>query len=426
MLQVNTNFDGLTRWSFVGLAFSLIVSISRVSLGTPSALFSLGAESQALGKTGVAGVEDHGAVVLNPAALAASPERALWLGYGAARFAPELSGYSGDVPAQPAYASVALGLRMPIVPSWVPPGLTLGMALTSPRDVIVRADLPLPETPQFPLLSSQAQALDLGLALGARLSSAWFVGLGLRALAGLEGEVEVASESTAGGVEDELALGLAPVVGVLFRPSGGDSLGLVFRGALSAPFEVELRDQGLPGIRLPPLQIDGMAHYDPAELGLEWARGFGSTRMALGASYKLWSAFDGWLGRTVDCPEPGCAALPKEEVELADTLSPRLGVSHVLALSSVDLTLRAGYAFEPTPLPEQVGAANRWDNARSIVTLGWKVEFEAPLALAFVYQAHWLHERRHQKRDGAAAQENADVRVSGNVQFVGLDLELRY
>jgi long-subunit fatty acid transport protein len=320
-----------------------------------------------------------------------------------------------------------LGLRLPIVPSWVPPGLTLGLALTSPRDVIVRAELPLPETPQFPLLSSRAQALDLGLALGARFTQSWFVGIGLRGLAGLSGDVEVATEDDAGGVEDELTLDLAPVLGVIFRPSSRDSFGVVYRGALAAPFEVELRDEGLPGITLPPLQIDGTAHYDPAELGVEWAHGFGATRAALGLVYQRWSAFEGWLGRTVDCPdsEPDCGALPKEVVALSNIISPRFGVSHLLDWGSVELTLRAGYAYEASPLPEQIGSANRWDNARSVITAGWSVELDA-VALGLAYQLHVLHERNHRKRDSTADPALADVSVSGNVQFVGLNLELRY
>jgi long-chain fatty acid transport protein len=279
------------------------------------------------------------------------------------------------------------------------------------------------------LLSARAHALDLGLSLGARLSAAWFVGLGLRGLSGLEGNVRVANQNQPGGVEVDLSLNLAPVAGVLFRPTSRDSFGLAFRGALSAPFEVEVADQGLPGIALPPLHIDGIAHYDPAEFAAEWAHGFGSTRAALGVTYQRWSAFSGWLGRTVSCPpeQPECAALGKEEVELSDTLSPRLGISHVLDLGSADLTLRAGYAFEASPLPEQTGSANRWDNARSIVTLGWGVSLlDVPLGLNLVYQAHLLHERTHEKSDPTSEPSVSEVSVSGHVQFLAVNLEIRY
>jgi long-chain fatty acid transport protein len=411
------------------IALGVLLLLARPALGTPSALFSLGPESQALGKTGVAGVGDFGATLLNPAALAVGPERALWLGYGAARFAPKLEGFAGPTPSEPSFESGVLGLKFPIAPRWVPPGLTLVLVLTSPRDVIVRAKLPLPETPQFPLLSARAHALDLGLSLGARLSRHFYAGIGLRGLAGLEGEVLVAAEGERGGVEDELSLNLAPVAGILFAPNPNDALGLVYRGALSAPFEVELNDQGLVGITLPPLHLDGLAHYDHAEIGVEWAHAFGATRVALGVVFERWSAFEGWLGRTVSCPpeQPECAALPKEQVELEDTLSPRLGASHRVELGPADITLRAGYAFEPSPLPEQTGAANRWDNARSLFTIGYGVSLpDTPLGFGAVYQLHWLHRRSHEKTEPISDPVFSRVTVAGTVQYVGLTTELRY
>ncbi len=413
----------------ITLAFGVLLLLTQKALATPSALFSLGTESQALGKTGVAGVSDYGAIVLNPAALAVTPERSLWLGYAAARFAPEVRGYAGRSPAQPSFAAGVFALRLPITPNLVPPGLTLGFSLTSPRDVIVRADLPLPETPQFPLLSTRAQALDLALSLGASVSERLYVGLGLRGLAGLTGDVEVASESSPGGVNDELGLRLAPVVGVLLRIRPGDDVGIVYRAALEAPFEVELRDPGLTGLTLPPLHLDGIAHYDPAEIGMEWAHELGPVRLALGVDLQRWSAFDGWLGQTVQCPPDAasCAALPKEEVELTDTVGPRLGVSYPWSLPGVELALRAGYAYEPSPLPEQVGTANRWDNARSVFTLGYGVHLlNAPLGFALAYQAHLLHERRHSKRHPEDSPELADVRVSGMAHFFGISSELVY
>jgi long-chain fatty acid transport protein len=413
----------------VTFALGVLLLLTRQALATPSALFSLGTESQALGKTGVAGVSDYGAIVLNPATLALTPERTLWVGYAAARFTPKVDGYSGPRPAQPSFAAGVFALRLPITPNLVPPGLTLGFSLTSPRDVIVRAELPLPETPQFPLLSTRAQALDLALSLGARVSERLYLGLGLRGLAGLEGDVEVASDSSPGGVNDELGLRLAPMVGVLLQLRPGDSVGIVYRAALEAPFEVELRDPGLQGLTLPPLHLDGIAHYDPAEVAVEWAHELGSARVALGVDFQRWSAFGGWLGQTVKCPPDAesCAALPKEEVELRDTVSPRLGASYPLLLPGVELIFRAGYALEPTPLPTQTERANRWDNTRSVVTLGYGVRLlNAPLGFALAYQAHVLHERRHGKRHPEDAPELASVTVSGTAHFFGISSELEY
>src|SRR5438874_1113960 len=89
--------------------------------------------------------------------------------------------------------------------------LTLALGLAA-----ARADLPLGEVPQFPLLQSRQRAVDFDLALGVRPFHFLALGLGVRALSTLSGtaQVERGKRTTTTHVSDALSPALAPVVGV--------------------------------------------------------------------------------------------------------------------------------------------------------------------------------------------------------------------
>jgi hypothetical protein len=180
---------------------------------TPSHLFSTGAESQALGKTGVAGASDFGAVILNLAALAGRDQRRLWLGYGAALFRPVVEG--APAPATPAYGGALQALELPLGRGDVPLAPTLGLVVVSPGESLLFAHL---------WLSDHAQAIDAALSVGLELGRGWQLGAGMRALAGLAGDVDVTSVDDAPitTVDDRLALSVAPIVGARYV-SGPDT-----------------------------------------------------------------------------------------------------------------------------------------------------------------------------------------------------------
>ncbi len=183
------------------------------------------------------------------------------------------------------------------------------------------AELPPADEPQFPLLLERSRALDFALGLGFRFRELG-VGVGLRALAGLDGRARVTDEAgrARAEVSDTLDPVAAPVVGAFFEVSPVDRLALVGRAALSAEFDVALDVAAFGTVTLPELAIGGVAHYDPAELHAEWRHAFGlrgTTRVALGLTYRRWSAFPGWLSQTVVCDTPSCSSLPKERVSLS-------------------------------------------------------------------------------------------------------------
>src|SRR6185295_19938119 len=92
--------------------------------------------------------------------------------------------------------------------------------------------------------------------------------------------------------------------------AGPYRIGLTYRGELAGPFDVVIEVRDLGSIVVPPLHISGIAQYDPHQLELEVSRSLGPFRVALGATWRHWSAYPGAVEQTVRCPDP----VPGEEI----------------------------------------------------------------------------------------------------------------
>ncbi len=404
-------------------AWLMVFGAASPALGTPTALFGPGPRSQGLAASGAAqelGVESSS---VNPAFLGG--ERPLVLaGFRAARF--DIEGVDG---ASDGASDALFGFTAPLPINSENWALTLGVIAGAPRDIIVRADLPFAEEQQFPLLTGRAHAIDFSAGAGLRFR-ALRLGLGLRALAGLDGRAEVESDAsgTRTHVRTTLEPALAPVLGLGYALGDDDSVGLVARAPLEARFDVTVRVGAVGSLTLPDLHVAGTAHYDPAELHAEWRHEFGPTALGLGLSYRRWSALESFVGPTVECPEgAACAALPEERVVLSDTLVPRIALERQLSLGAVTAELRAGYFYEASPLPEQRGTANRYDNARHALTLGYGAVFgDGAARLDLSYQHHFLVERTHEKSSDVPSDNPGfpSATVGGSLDVVALALEV--
>jgi long-subunit fatty acid transport protein len=83
-----------------------------------------------------------------------------------------------------------------------------------------------------------------------------------------------------------------------------------------------------------------------------------------------------------------------------DTLCGRLGVEYRRPTGRTDWALRAGYAYLPSPVPEQVGLTSFADNDRHTLALGagatlidWRPLLTRPIELALAFQWHHLVRR---------------------------------
>jgi long-subunit fatty acid transport protein len=396
---------------------------------TPAEMFGPGPASVALAGSGTSFELGPETTLTNPALLSTVARKQVVLGFRDTRFELELE-LEADGATHPFPADLATGLFAGVVSPLELPFFRAGLGLfaQAPPGYLVRAARPLPEQAQFPLIVARTEALDLGVALGFGRGPVSFGG-GVRLLAALSGDVGVAAGDAAApaGVANELWPAWAFELGLGLDLGDHGALGLAFRSPLRADFDVSVRPTDLGGISLPPLNVEGIAHYEPLRLDLEASRAFGAVRLVLGMRYERWSDFPGWLAPTVECPSdfPDCGAPEPVAPGYSDAFVPRVAATYAFRAEPVELELRGGYTFVPTPVPEQTGSQNVFDNARHGIAAGFSTKLPAaliPLHLDLAFRLDLLAPRTHQK----AAQAAASVTTRGSVQTflcgAGVDL----
>jgi long-chain fatty acid transport protein len=269
-------------------------------------------------------------------------------------------------------------------------------------------------------------------------------GGGFAALAALSGAVLVATDA-AGRigtvVEDTLVASYGPIVGLSYDLGDAWRVGATYRGALVGRFNVVITVKDLGALTVPPLNISGIAQYDPWQIALEIARVKGALRFAAGATFKHWSAYPGLSEATVRCPlvdatgqpfSDSCDPQIPEKPGYSDTVSAHAGVERRFAPApGIGLAARAGLFFEPTPAPKQTGTANVYDASRLAVSAGYGVTLGAPfppIDLDLFSQLQWLLPREHVK-DAAVPTSNAgapSVTVAGLLATFGVTAGARF
>jgi len=425
---------GSMRRGCMGLfVLGMSLGLARTAGASPAEQFGFGPRAQAMAGIGAAVAEGFDTTYENPALLSRIHERQLGLGWQSARFALYADGPNapGDL-SEEAMQGTYIGVVVPVPFGGIlEDRLTLGLGTFVPSSLIARARLLYPERAQFPIITDRAQTLNFGMGLGLDLGQGFRIGGGALALAELVGTVVVRTDTTGRvgtSVDDQLVATFAPIVGVAWDFAPEYTAGLTFRGALEGDFDVSVRVYDLGTLTVPELHISGVAQYDPMQLQAEVGRHVGPWTLAAGATWKHRSAFDGWTRATVECPssEPDCQALPRETVDFHDTVVPRIGAARSMRLGpEAKGEIRAGYAFEMTPLGEQTGEANYFDSARHVLAVGYGVELVEPLPpirLDFFYQHQLLMPRTHEKSGGVdpANPGYPKVKTGGSVMNAGL------
>lgn len=415
-------------------ALGILFTAARAD-ATPEDLFGYGPSSQAMGMTGAAIGCGFETVYTNPALLSESRERRLSLGYQAAHFALHARGENapGDMNAQ-GMKGVIIGATLPLgFGAALRDRVTLGVGFFTPTNIVVRGRILYPERPQFSVLADRSQSVAIQAGAGVDVGYGFRAGAGFAALAAIAGDVLVATnESGQVGtkVDDQLIATYAPLFGLSYDIDEEYRVGATYREKLDARFAVTIVVKDLGSLEVPPFNIAGLAQYDPRQLQLEAARVRGPWRLAVGVTWRDWSEYSGPPEPTVLCPEdnPDCQALRPPDFDFHDTFSPRVGVERVFgAGEGITLHARAGYAYEPTPAPEQSTEMNFYDNDRHVVTAGWGIHLEpsvAPIWLDYFAQFHQLAPREHVKNDDvpAGSAGHPSVKTGGHVLVSGLVL----
>ncbi|APR82027.1 Hypothetical protein A7982_07376 [Minicystis rosea] len=398
-------------------------------------LFGFGARAAGLARSGVA-TDDVGAAARENPALAAIPGLRVRIGYGYG--APALT-FNGKDAGVPRASGVDLAAQYGAhVGRGVEIGLALGLHLPDPY--LAKVTFRPATEPQFPLYEAPLQRTTFDVAVAVRYGPL-FVGGGVAAglAVGGEGTRFVLAQDghgtqADGAVDVALPYRVAPLFGVR-ADLGRFAFGATFRGAMGLDLRLDndarIALSGNPLNGTTTVRVSGTAGYDPAVITIGTrAALFGGLSALASIEYAVYSAapppiadvtIDVRLGTT-----PGLRDVKFPAPRFRDTLAPRFGLE--LRRPSPEAwqwAVRAGYAFQPSPIPMQNGLTSYADAKRHQIALGGGYRFGRAFGVDFsaeaAAQAH-LFVTRTEIKDNPAL-PYARFEAGGRILYGAVTLE---
>jgi long-chain fatty acid transport protein len=438
----------------VALALA-VAAAPRAAGANPIDLFGFGARAQSMAGAATAGADDASANYYNPALLAGSRDIRIDVGYQLAQPYLSVDGHGQGVDSS---RGTALGL---VVPGAVAGArLAVGAALFLPDQQITRTrTLPSPQ-PRWALYDNRPQRIFLSANLSFALPGGVSIGGGISYMSSTQGDVGLRGivgfpDATTSQLELDMDVDLKtvryPQAGVAWEATPWLTLAATYRGGfhltLDQTFDIR-GDIGTPGA--PPLVTDGYLHlrsvaqdlFQPAQLtAAAHARITPRLDVAFELSLHRWRVFEnpaaeieieldiGDFNNLVNIPPQ--EALPAPHFH--DIAIPRLGAEWLASATARRVwRLRGGYAYEPSPAPEQFGATNFIDNDKHTLSTGAGLELLGgiggvilrPVSVDVSLVATYLPERAHHKL--IAADPVGDYRSRGLVIAGALSSKWRF
>ncbi|MGZ3422089.1 MAG: OmpP1/FadL family transporter [Polyangiales bacterium] len=430
---------------FASWAIGIALTLAAGSVhAAPQDLFGFGTRSSGMGMTSAASAEDYEAIYGNPGLLAETRDKSLTLGLGIARHA-----LRADTPSQSLtlptdeMRTIYIGAALPIpFGGALKDRVTFGVGFLDPVKVLVRGKILYPERLQYPLLAPRVQSIAVTMGVGVRLGDRFYVGGGFEALAGVVGQILIQMDATGrvgSRTDDQVVAAYAPIFGAAADLGESWRLGLTYRGELIGRFAILIRAQDL-GINLPDFNVAGVAQYIPEQIAFEarWSStgrtpvtaSSNATRISGGLLIRRWSRYPGPVEPTVlENQDFGTGSPELEEKRkggsfASDTISPRIGIERAIRMTAQSgFRLRAGYAFEPTPLPKQHGPENLLDSSRHVLTAGAGIvgDPSLPFSIDIFGQLHILQTRTNEKDNG-----DPTVTAGGTIVVVGATVGVKF
>ena len=435
--------------------FVALCAVPSAAGANPIDSFGLGSRGASMASAQAAVATDFSANYYNPAGLARGRDLRISVGYLWAE--PQLSIDGADNDVDPAHG-IVFGAAAPGRAFGIP--FAFGIGLYLPDDRVSRVRSLTQRTPRWELYDNRTQRLYLaanlaveplpGLAVGAGLSfmSATSGTLGIR---GFVTYPDPALSELRHRVDADLEAVRYPQAGIRWAPTKWLELGAVYRGEFQLDLELEALLEG------DLIAFDAFT-IENARVMLESAsvNAFLPQQVVLGAAVRPrpdllfsvdvtwvdWSAYASPVSRVrydLDIPippelqdsvqipatPPGTDPLPPR---FRDRLVPRVGAQWTRELSPCfALALRAGWAFEASPVPDQRGETNFVDADRHVLSAGLGLSMRLlpvilpkPVELDLHGQLFLFDERRYVKSD--PADPIGDYRADGSIMAAGATL----
>jgi hypothetical protein len=406
--------------------WALLVLLAGTARANPIDMFGFGARAPAMAGAATAAVDGASATYYNPGALAAGDVIRIDLGYQAAF--PKLSINGGDQDVDSSRGLVA-GLT---VPGDIGPfHLAFGLAVHLPDERILRTRTMPSARTRWVYYDNRPQRFYLAGCLGLQLLPNLWIGGGFTEMSRTKGSIDLngrigfpsSEDSTLDlSIDVSLAAERYATAGVLWQATPWLDVGVTYRGgfvlALDQAFAIHgnLGPANMPVVRDAFLSLESLSLdlFQPEEVVVGLAARL-TPRVLVSADlqYQRWSVFENPASQIeiqydfrefndqVKIPAP----LPLEPAYFHDIVSPRLGVEVIAAAAkSATWLVRAGYAYEPSPAPEQRGETNLVDNDKHTLSLGLGLTLPRlgaivprPLDIDLYFAGTLLPEREHRK-----------------------------
>ena len=361
---------------------ALLVLVALTSAARANMLDTFGWSARSTGLAGalVAGADGYEGAHHNPALVATAPNIQVAIGYTYVATGLKLNG--ADAQVTPPHG-VSLGLAIPL--HFGPVTAAFGVALYMPDQYVVRISLVPPAEPHFVLLDQNLHHLVVTPVVA--LSWRWLsVGAGATVLADAAGrgvtfDVGVIAGEKVGSAQLDVALPTraAPVVGVAVQPLPWLKLGAAWRGEIDLALKLDILAKvdiagAITGDTLISLRASNFFTPHKVSVGAQVSPGRG---LSLHGQVD-WLA---WSRLTDALPDLRTTLTLGLAPALTDVMFPRTRFHDVFALrvgaefrhAATDLLTfagRLGYAYEPTPVPDQTALTNFADNDRHVLAFG--------------------------------------------------------
>ena len=354
----------------------------------PLETLGLGPRAAAMGTAGRAAGEALEAPALNAAAAARAPGPSVALGYLAAFPEATLNEHDADLaPAHGVVLAAAVPFRLGAL------HLGAALALHVPDRFLARIGLPGATEPRLLRWSDWLHRTSVSAVLAADVGGGFSLGAGASLLADATAHGTIDLDTTAGtprGAADvtlEMPLRAAAVAGLLFEPAPFLALGLTFRDALAMDVDLDLgahaalADNALTGDAR--ARLAGTAYYTPRTLAFGVAARWNGFTLCADVAWQMWSGLsdpfaDAAASVTLGADAPILHRLFPHPAWL-DTIVPAAGLEYEFsARTGHRVAVRAGYAYEPSPVPPQTGLGNLADPDRHLFSAGagWKLALD--------------------------------------------------
>lgn len=374
----------------------------------PCQAFGLGGQGIAMAGAVAASSADYAAMFYNPAGLAFALGPTLGFGFVYGEPHLRINGVRQDVDLIRAFQ---VGGSLPLGSSRILGRITLGAAAHIPTSTAIMLGASDPVQPHFVLYSIDPQRTAIFLGGSVRILPNLSVGGGVSMLAGAEFNMNLSLlSSTFLTHHSPSKYSFDPIFGIRFEPTRFLSLAAVYREENTGSLEPELKIFVGETQVIPTVTILNLYDYEPREVVL--AGMFRLTRSLLIEVDITWMDYSHYQASTPqyqfedevpdwvrdflsmnNFPDPG----------FQDIFVPRIGSELVV---NRHLSLRAGYSYQASPVPDQTGITNYADADKHVVSFGCEVKasvpakiIENPVHVDLVFQTQILEKRDVVKQD---------------------------